>query len=97
MEPLYKTTIVIWTDFNPYRLELDDLAREAVSGDGYCSKQEITLVEDPSKDPDCPAMEFFGNLCIYCGSVNCDPDNDNGCDEAMARGFNNDHEVGGEG
>ena len=60
MKSLYKTTIVIWTDYNPVHLELDDLAREACVGDAYCSKQETDLVQDISKDLDRDGTEFFG-------------------------------------
>ncbi len=58
---LYKTTIVIWTDYNPAQKEIDDLALQAVSGDAYCSKQEHTFVENVDTDPEWdPACDFFG-------------------------------------
>ncbi len=58
---LYKTTIVIWSDFDPTgRLELADLARDATSGDSYCSKQECVSVSKPEDDPDWDGTEFFG-------------------------------------
>jgi len=59
---LYKTTVVIWTDYDPNEdpeAELEDLAREATNGDAYCSKQITVLVEDPAADPDPPSVEFF--------------------------------------
>ena len=58
---LYKSTIVIWTDYNPVQRELEDLAREAQVGDAFCSKQESTFVEDPSNDPDWVDTDFFGD------------------------------------
>jgi hypothetical protein len=57
--PLYKTTIVIWTDYDPRTRELEDLAREATVGDAYCSKQEAVEVADPSGDPEWDGTEFF--------------------------------------
>ncbi len=60
-KPLYKTTIVIWSEYDPTdEVELDDLAREAVSGDAYCSKMRALKVDDPPKDPDWDGTEFFG-------------------------------------
>lgn len=56
---LYKTTIVIWSEEDPSHLELEDLARDATSGDSYCSKQELARV-DPLSDPDWDGTEFFG-------------------------------------
>lgn len=56
---LYKTTIVIWTEYNPENLELHDLAWEAVGGDGYCSKAKTEEVAIPEDDPDWDRTEFF--------------------------------------
>lgn len=58
---LYKTNIVIWTDYNPQSVELENLAREAQSGDAYCSKQEARMVVDPAADPDWDGNSFFDN------------------------------------
>ena len=57
---LYKTTIVIWTDYNASQVELEDLAIAATVGDAYCSKQECVKVEEPFDDPNPPSPEFFG-------------------------------------
>jgi len=60
MKHLFKTTIVIWSEYDTdMRVELVDLAREAVSGDSYCSKMSCVEVEDPQKDPDWDDTEFF--------------------------------------
>lgn len=60
MRPLYKTTIVIWSEYDPTGCsELVDLAGEATSGDAYCSKSETERIPDPSKDPDWDGTEFF--------------------------------------
>ena len=57
---LFKTTIVIWSHFDPFLTgELEDLARDATSGNSYCSKQESKLIEEPKKDPDWDGTEFF--------------------------------------
>lgn len=56
---MWKTEIVIWTDYDPTEAELDELAREATCGDAYCSKQHVTEVADPETDPDFQCGEFF--------------------------------------
>lgn len=40
-------------------MELDDLAREAMAGDAYCSSMESVLVSDPAGDPAWDGTEFF--------------------------------------
>lgn len=60
MRPLYKSTIVIWSEYNPSNTELDALARDAVVGDSYCSKSRFERVENPETDPDWDGTEFFG-------------------------------------
>lgn len=60
MPALYKTTIVIWSEFDPEPYDLADLAREAEDGDAYCSAQVRELVADPTLDPDWDGTEFFG-------------------------------------
>lgn len=57
---LWKTTIVIWSDFDPREVEIGNLAREAESGDSYCSKRVDDYIEQPEKDPDWDNTEFFG-------------------------------------
>ncbi len=66
---LYKTTIVIWSEYDPLEEwggSLEDLGREATSGNAYCSKMETIRVDDPPGDPDWDGTEFFG----------CDEDED---------------------
>jgi len=43
-ERLYKTTLEIYTDYDPVAVEIDDLAREAVSGDAICEKRKCDRV-----------------------------------------------------
>ena len=57
---MWKTTCVIWTDYDPAHLELEDLAREAQQGDAYCSKQHCEKIADHTNDPDWDGTEFFG-------------------------------------
>lgn len=56
-DKLYKTTIVIWSQYDGGEVGLTDLAREADQGDAYCSLQESELVTDRA---DFPGTEFFG-------------------------------------
>lgn len=75
---LYKTIIVIWSEYPTDGIELEDLAREATSGDAYCVSSECTAVEDVATDPHWDGTEFFergndddddskdGDLCDTC-------------------------------
>jgi hypothetical protein len=53
---LYKTTIVIWTEYNPEGADPEQLARDADVGDGFCSTQQTELVTDQRQFPD---TDFF--------------------------------------
>jgi hypothetical protein len=57
---LYKTTIVIWSRDRGDATELSQLAREAESGDAYCSVYRSSLIADPGSDPDWDGTSFFG-------------------------------------
>lgn len=57
-QKLYKTTIVIWSEYPTNEYSIEDLAREATNGDAYCSLQHCEGVSDPSKFPH---TEFFGD------------------------------------
>lgn len=61
---LWKTRVIIWTDYDPENHELDELAREAVVGDAYCSSQNTNEVNAESlpDDPDWDGSEFFGEI-----------------------------------
>jgi len=59
MRALHKTTIVIWSEYNATETELEDLARDATSGDSYCAQYKCERVEDPEKDPTWDGTEFF--------------------------------------
>ena len=56
---LYKTIIVIWSEYPTDGVELEDLAHEATSGDAYCVSSECTAIEDAAKDPHWDGTEFF--------------------------------------
>lgn len=58
-KPLYKTTIVIWSEYDGIGVELSDLAWQAEQGDAYCSAQQSVRVEDPAADPEWDGTEFF--------------------------------------
>lgn len=47
-KPLYRTDITIWTDGDSFQTypDLPTLARAAVDGDAYCTRQECTKVDD---------------------------------------------------
>ena len=63
MTKLYKTTIVIISDYDPtYWVEIDELARDAVSGESYCTEQYTEEVDASSLDS-C-VLEFF-NIIEY--------------------------------
>lgn len=61
MTKLYKTTIVIISDYDPtYAVEIDDLARDAISGESYCTEQTTEAVDASTLDA-C-VQEFFNLL-----------------------------------
>lgn len=55
---LWKTTIHIWTDFDPQGIKLPRLAQEADDGDGFCDYRQTEYISEPmSLSP--AAVEFF--------------------------------------
>jgi len=59
MKPLYKTTIVIWSKFDPSHVGMENLAYEASEGQAYCSLRDTLVVDDPKADKDWDGTEFF--------------------------------------
>ena len=60
---LYKTTIIVWSRYDPSaaEMELVDLARDATDGEAYCPVlRPSVLVAEPAKDPDWDGTDFFG-------------------------------------
>jgi len=58
---LYKTTLIIWTTYNPESVNLEDLGREADGGAALCSHCEMVFVQHPRKDKDFPNTDFFSD------------------------------------
>jgi len=61
MIPLYKTTIVIWSRYDPTKgVELEALPEAAARREGaHYSIVDIVEVQDPEKDPDWDGTDFF--------------------------------------
>lgn len=55
---LYKTTLIIWTEYPTDNVSIDSLAQEACTGDAFCSLQKCETISDPSKFP---GTDFFGS------------------------------------
>lgn len=55
----WKSTIVIWSDFDPYQVELSRLAREAEEGDAICTLFGATFIEEPLSDLQFEGAEEF--------------------------------------
>lgn len=53
---LFKTTIVIWTTYDPAAQEISELAQQAMDGDAFCSSQVAECVLDKDDFPD---TDFF--------------------------------------
>jgi len=59
MKPLYKSTIIIWSEFDPRNLDMSALACEAEHGAAYCSKCVVKKIRQPQNDPDWDGNTFF--------------------------------------
>jgi hypothetical protein len=57
---LWKTTIVIWSDFDPQDYTAEELGRESMHGDAHCSSMKTKYVKDVKSDSDWDETEFFG-------------------------------------
>lgn len=53
----YKTTIVIYTDYDPANMEISQLAREAECGDAICTGNNTRTVQRRSVPEE--AIEFL--------------------------------------
>lgn len=56
---LWKTEIVVWTDYDPQKVRLERLVQEGVSGTAYISKGHSELVANPYEQDDGPPEDFF--------------------------------------
>lgn len=63
VKPLYKSTVVIWSSFDPANFELSGLSREAEQGEAYCSVFRTRRIRRPLQDPDWDGTEFFDSRC----------------------------------
>lgn len=59
--PLFRTTIVIWSKYPGEKVELEYLARDATSGDAYCSRYCSEEVREPREDPAWDGTDFFSD------------------------------------
>jgi hypothetical protein len=60
---LFKSTIVIYSDFDPTTVELDTLASEATRGSAICTDfqhKQQTKAEAAADPQSCGVVEFFG-------------------------------------
>jgi hypothetical protein len=64
---LHKTTITIWTDGDVFKgyPDLATLAREAETGDAYCTKQECVKIEDIETSKDEEVLENYEGLSDF--------------------------------
>ena len=53
---LYRTTIVIWSEYPTDIMEIDHLARDCMDGESFCESSDCEEVTNPSNFP---ATEFF--------------------------------------
>lgn len=68
MKRLYETTVVIITDYDPtFQVEIDELARDAMYGEAYCTSQSTKAVD--AYELESCVQEFFN-----CGSDEADED-----------------------
>ena len=52
MKKLYKTTIVIWADYDTSNQDLEIISREATSGDCYCDSMDTEIIMNEADWPD---------------------------------------------
>jgi len=58
MKGLWKSTIVIWSAFDPSETDIEDLSREALAGDAHCSEHKVEFIDDLDSDPDWDGSDF---------------------------------------
>jgi len=56
---LWKTTIVIWSSYDPQRIPVSRLAQEGEAGDAYIAKAHSELIDGPYDQIDAPPEDFF--------------------------------------
>ena len=88
---LYKTILVIWTEYPTDEVELADLGHAATSGDAYCVSQDCTLTPDVANDPHWDGTEFFGEDDDEDDDDDDEDDGDDLCDSCMRSGVEISH------
>ena len=78
MKPLYKTTIIIWTECNPEDMELTDLADDVENGDSHISQQLSVFVDNPADDAAWDGTDFFDDEENADAEEDEDEDEDDG-------------------
>lgn len=58
-KPLYKTTIIIWSEYDTCGTSVRCLGDNVADRDAYCSKLSCQAVQNPEQDPDWDGTEFF--------------------------------------
>lgn len=58
MRKIWKRTIVIYTDYDPEDIDIEDLSREAMTGNGHFVYRDEEL-DDPTADVTLTESEFF--------------------------------------
>lgn len=56
---LWKTTIIIWSKWDPSTTPVSTLAKEGEDGGAYISKAHSELVSNPYDQEDGPSESFF--------------------------------------
>lgn len=56
---LYKTTIVVWTEYDTEHLDIECLGQQAMDGEAHNSKFSCEYIEKPEDDSDWDDSEFF--------------------------------------
>ena len=56
---LWKTEIVIWSAYDPQKIEVSELARDGEQGDAYITKAHSELISSPYVQDDGPPEDFF--------------------------------------
>jgi len=59
MKPLYKTTIIIWSEYDTCGTSVRCLGDNVADRDAYCSKLSCQAVQNPEQDPDWEETDFF--------------------------------------
>ena len=56
---LYKSTMTIWTTYDPTEVELTELVHLAENVGAYCSSVTCALIPEPERDPAWDGTDFF--------------------------------------